>query len=300
MFPLSPQPDIVRSFQKDDFYLSIFKDDLQELLALILGAQSSFLQHETQAVAALCYWGLTTGMGSRTLGEEYCDILQVNGPFRSKLSIWRRLALVFLQVVPQYALANPRRFRMPQNVIDVLQGGVLVNQIERLHLAFFYLNGIYLHISKRILSVKYIFTGRPDMDRPRYTILGYLIMLQLIVTWYLSLKEKIKTLRAPQQQQQQQAGLDLQSRGYRLGGDEEKVAGDEQKDADERNPSDEEIAGTCALCLAGRSRPTVTECGHLYCWSCICSWCTEKPQCPLCRSPITLNKLICLSHYAKT
>jgi peroxin-10 len=156
MFPLSPQPDIVRSHQKDEFYLSIFKDDLQELLALVLGAQSGFIQNEIEAVAALAYWGLTTGVGSRTLGEEYCDIMQVSGPFRSKLSAWRRLALVVLQVLPQYALANPRRFRIPQSVIDMLQGGVAVGQIQRLHLALFYLYGIYLHISKRVLNVKYV------------------------------------------------------------------------------------------------------------------------------------------------
>ncbi len=36
-------------------------------------------RRETQLVSALLYHALTTGAGSRTLGEEYCDLLQVTG-----------------------------------------------------------------------------------------------------------------------------------------------------------------------------------------------------------------------------
>jgi peroxin-10 len=136
------------------------------------------------------------------------------------------------------------------------------------------------------------------MHRPRYTILGYLIMLQLIVTWYLSIKERLKTL-SEQRSQQQQAAPAPGQRGHVLG-PIPAGASVESKEEKSQPEEDDEIAGTCALCLAGRSKPTVTECGHLYCWNCICSWCTEKPQCPLCRQPISLNKLISLTHYAKT
>jgi len=34
---------------------------------------------ETAVAAQLLYYGLTTGAGVQTLGEEYCDILQVTG-----------------------------------------------------------------------------------------------------------------------------------------------------------------------------------------------------------------------------
>ena len=34
---------------------------------------------ETTLVAQTLYFGLTTGAGKQTLGEEYCDILQVTG-----------------------------------------------------------------------------------------------------------------------------------------------------------------------------------------------------------------------------
>jgi hypothetical protein len=34
---------------------------------------------ETRLLAELLYYSLTTGAGIQTLGEEYCDILQVSG-----------------------------------------------------------------------------------------------------------------------------------------------------------------------------------------------------------------------------
>jgi peroxin-10 len=52
-------------------------------------------------LAALLYHGLTTGMGSTTLGDEYCDILQSSASGQLPHSS-QQLLLVLLQSVGPY------------------------------------------------------------------------------------------------------------------------------------------------------------------------------------------------------
>lgn len=50
-----------------------------ELTCQVLGARRQHQwQKEINTVSNFCYYGLTTLLGTQTLGEEYCDLVQIN------------------------------------------------------------------------------------------------------------------------------------------------------------------------------------------------------------------------------
>lgn len=57
---------------------------------------------QVQLLAGLLYYGLTTGVGLQTLGEEYVELTAVAGPQALRLSRWRRSGLVALQTLPPF------------------------------------------------------------------------------------------------------------------------------------------------------------------------------------------------------
>jgi len=48
----------------------------------------------------------------------------------------------------------------------------------------------------------------------------------------------------------------------------------------------------CTLCLEELKDPSITTCGHMFCWVCIGDWLRERPECPLCRSHVLLQHVL--------
>ena len=69
----------------------------------LLGPRAALLwARETQALGELLYYALTTGRGTQTLGEEYCDILQATGRLGAPPGAAQRGMLVLLQSLGPY------------------------------------------------------------------------------------------------------------------------------------------------------------------------------------------------------
>jgi peroxin-10 len=70
---------IVRANQKDVYYQAILQEQMTRVAQQFLGARRQHVwQKEINTVSDICYYGLTTLLGTQTLGEEYCDIVQIN------------------------------------------------------------------------------------------------------------------------------------------------------------------------------------------------------------------------------
>jgi E3 ubiquitin-protein ligase RNF5 len=58
--------------------------------------------------------------------------------------------------------------------------------------------------------------------------------------------------------------------------------------------ADDDSAFICNVCLEVSTRdPVVTQCGHLYCWSCLYRWLnTNHTTCPVCKAGVTRENVI--------
>ncbi|KAK3300046.1 Pex12 amino terminal region-domain-containing protein [Chaetomium fimeti] len=80
-YPFAAAPDIIRAHQKDAYFQGVLTNQLSDLHRRLRGARSAHAwATETRTFADALYLCLTTLIGNRTLGEEYCDLVQVEAP----------------------------------------------------------------------------------------------------------------------------------------------------------------------------------------------------------------------------
>ncbi|GJP35772.1 hypothetical protein CLOM_g20299 [Closterium sp. NIES-68] len=99
-FPPAAQPEVMRAAEKDELYAASLGDMCHDVIGSQLGHRVAGQWGGQIRMAARClYYLVTTGAGSRTLGEEYCDILQVSGSYNLPPTPARRLSLVLLHAL---------------------------------------------------------------------------------------------------------------------------------------------------------------------------------------------------------
>ncbi|KAI9319268.1 Pex12 amino terminal region-domain-containing protein [Dichotomocladium elegans] len=227
-FPSGAQPDIIRANQKDVYYLTLLQEQMSAVCQLFLGSRFQHQwQKEIHTFSDFCYYGLTTLLGTQTLGEEYCDLVQVNRTMEFYPGLLRRISLVFAHTLLPYIYSRgvaelKRRGRRPPSQIHQNHSETHKDRLSRLvqtwlptlqevfqkavrpmHLAIFYFVGAYYSFSKRITGTRYIFTRQlgPHEQRVGYEVLGALLVAQLAIQGYLGVSKHMESRRRLREQE---------------------------------------------------------------------------------------------------
>ena len=305
----SEQPEIIRLNQQDDYYQNYLKSKIIEALEIFMPWLLSYRvlsrnEDLLKMISAVVYYGLTTLRSSQTLGEEYTNLAQYNEKDKGvnwqnfpNISRTRKIMFVFFAAV--FPFISQKVFKkvynsLKQKIYLQLDNSSLlkiliknlpdydsfVQSLFKINLAVFFIDGLYLQISKRFTSVKYIYTKRPQEHGLSYYNVGRLMLIQIVIEiskyFYKSYKTYL-TRKNKNLSKSHESNLAM------------------RQEVSQSTMNDE--SKTCPLCFDVRKNTAATPCGHLFCWECIMKNCLIKEECPQCRKICKPNKIIQIRNF---
>ncbi|KAJ5092090.1 hypothetical protein NUU61_006960 [Penicillium alfredii] len=353
-YPFASSPDVIRSHEKDVFLTSGLIQQAQNIVRSLRGARFAHTHADAiKHLTELLYFSLTTVIGNRTLGEEYCDLVQLEDDSLRLPSITRRVGYVLSSILVPWTLQRilpalrhrlrnklersiarqqlraaqqtsplPQKsssktstsgfrsfwtkLRIQQYLLEHVDSITSLSPIYALSIATFYFTGSYYHLSKRLWRLRYVFTKKIEDNEQRigYEVLGVLLALQIAVQGFLHVRKLGHSVNVSEEEKNtaDSPGEARSETGALLASIQHPAAVPVLPASAPRYDLEEDPGAVswipdgqqrkCTLCLEVFKDPSVTTCGHVFCWVCVRDWVREKPECPLCRQEVLLSKVL--------
>lgn len=299
----------MQAHQKDAQIEAILSTKVLEVVRALKGQlYSSTHPLEISIAVKLMYLCLTTLTRSRTLGEEYVDLIYV-GRRGNKLVEWyKKLLYILLSCIgPYYGPKYLQKWRnrgleANQGEKDSLKNALKI--LVNLHLVLFYFKGAYYDIFKRVFGLRYAIGHKVDTNEAKfrknssnsYKFLGYILLVQgasKVVPKITKLLRPLVQLNSNMHDTNN--SLKSEKRfGTITGFPEESQILHVDLSDDSQLPYIPKASRSCILCLNTMTDPSCAPCGHVFCWDCILNWCKERPECPLCRQKCQAQQVLSL------
>eukprot|EP00397_Hematodinium_sp_SG-2012_P047991 GEMP01054801.1.p1 GENE.GEMP01054801.1~~GEMP01054801.1.p1 ORF type:complete len:270 (+),score=46.47 GEMP01054801.1:26-811(+) len=254
--------DVVRAEQKDEFYADILRIETYRVAENVLGSRRTHRWNaEILLLADVVFYLLVLLSRGRTLGEEFAELVSINRAGAPQVG-WRKFAALSSRFMPLYVLKKYKPHYIPH-----------YDLVLSAHAALFYLTGGPKVLMRRLLRIDQIqIKKRPQPETNVFFYLGCAMFARVAVS-LLKMWTTSSNADAALKHVERQGSADL------------------------ANAEDQGKSPKCLICMSAADVPTLTTCGHLFCWECITTWLQAHSSCAICRSPSLPQHLLPIRHY---